>query len=203
MDQDDKDKKNGDKTAEGSASTDQTAIVKKKGEGLGEWLQDTLADLQPYLQKLSEVRPVLLHRMDPEVAKKSLDNQREIEIRRIDADLVKYEQESKMLLAQQEVGLLHEREVARADRHEVRLIVVLVLVLVFGGGLALAFSYLGLPALANTVLTLVVSISSIVVNDLVRGRRQQRRLPPAQRKRLPGRDRVRQLPGPARQPGED
>ena len=180
----DNEKETEDKT--GTAPAEQKSLV-KKAEGLSEWLQDTLADFQPYLQKLSEVKPVLLHRMDPEVAKKFLDNQREIAIRQIDAEQARHDRDSQALQLRQEVSLQHEREIARDDRHEVRLIWVLVLVLLVGGGLALAFSYFSLPNLANTVLALIVSITSILVNDLVRARRRGHRLPAAQRKVSAGR----------------
>jgi hypothetical protein len=176
---------------------EQAAAAKKQAEGVGEWLQDTLADLQPYLQKIAEVRPMYLHRMDPAVATKVVDNEREIRMRQIDADLQKRDLESKSLAAQQEVFLRHERETARTDRREGRLIILITLVLLLGGGLALAFTYLGQPNLASTVLALLISVVTLLSNAFVDARRQRRRLPTAQRIALPPdlsahrRDRVR------------
>lgn len=157
---------------------EQAAAAKEKAEGVGEWLQDALADLSPYLQKISEVRPMYLHRMDPEVAAKVVDSEREIRLRQIEAELKTRELDRNALATQQEAFLKHERETAHADRRDGRLILSIALVLVLGGGLALAFTYLAQPNLASTVLALLTMVVTLLANALVDARRQRRRLPP-------------------------
>lgn len=178
-DKDDEIEEKADSTAALEKRAEQAAAAKKKAEGVGDWIQDTLADFQPYLQKISEVRqPMPLHRMDPELAHKILDYQREIRLREIDAGLAKHERETKSALVQ------HEQNIARDDRHEFRLGTFSLLLLLIGGGLAVACVFLGQASLANGIITALVSILTLLINKMVRAARRSRRLQAAQPKSL-------------------
>ena len=108
-----------------------------------------------------------LHRMDLAVATKVVDNEREIRIRQIDADLQRREIDYKSLAARQDAFLKHERETALTDRREIRLIASIVAVLLLGGGLALLFAYFEKETLASTALVLLVTVVTSLVNALV------------------------------------
>lgn len=183
---DDEEKETGGKPHEESADKVKS-LAKRKAEDISEWLLDVLADFQPVLRKLSEVEVKLpLHRMEPEVAKKALDNVRDVRIKEIEADLSRMLQEDNTQLTQQEMNLKFERETGRAERHERRLVMAFVLTIVLGGGLSLLFNYLGSANLASTAFTLVVTITTILVNKLV-GRPSPRRRRAGRRRALPAR----------------
>ena len=126
-----------------------------------------------------------LHRMDPAVATKVVDNEREIRIRQIDADLQRRELDYKSLAARQDAFLKHERETALTDRREIRLIASIVAVLLLGGGLALLFAYFEKETLASTALVLLVTVVTSLVNALVNARQQRHPLPTDRRDALP------------------